>query len=279
MADLRQSSQYSQYTKTIGWQVKQINGCQVFIRRVPLIGSIIKIQRPDSIPFEKIDKLAWKYRALFVKLEPLTISNLPLAEYGFHRDSWPLLPTKTIWLDLIKTEDQLWREMEKETRSCLKRAKDNNLTIEQLNNEAIVKFYEDFRKFGRGYIPKKAELQALVKAFGKKAILLSVNGLAGTLIFIHDQRAYYYFAFTSPWGRKKFAQYLLVWQAIKMTKKLGCEIFDMEGIEDPRYKITRKWHGFSHFKKSFGGREVQFPGSFTKFYFSSLLPKFGGSLR
>lgn len=270
MIDLRQSPQFGKYTEAIGWQTEKIGDCQVFIRQLPLIGSIIKIQRPNSIPFKKIDELAKRYRALFVKIEPIQqLSNKTMKQlksHGFRQDSWPLLPTKTIWIDLTKTANQLWKEMEKETRYCVKKAEENNLTIGQLSNRTIDKFYKNFKKFGKGYIPKRDEFQALNESLGKNAILLSLDGLAGTLILIADQTAYYYYAFSSSLGRKKFAQHLLIWEAIKLAKSLKCQIFDLEGIEDSRYKVTRKWRGFSHFKKSFGGKEIAFPGSFTKYY-------------
>lgn len=260
MIDLRQSPQFGKYLQAIGWQVENLDGCQVFIRRLPLIGSIIKIQRPNTIPFEKIDDLAQKFRALFVKLEP----KQKLVDRGFHQDSWPLLPTKTIWLDLTKTENQLWQEMTKDTRYCLKKAQASNLTV--ATTLTIEQFYKNFKKFGKGYIPKKKELQSLLDSFGKRALLLLAKGLAGALILVYDRAAYYYYAFTSPLGRKVFAQYLIVWEGIKRAKKLDCRIFDFEGIEDPRFRVTHRWRGFSHFKKSFGGRKVEFPGSFTKIY-------------
>lgn len=273
MTDLRQSLQFGKYSKAIGWKVEKIGDCQVFIRPLPLIGSLIKIQRPNSIPFEKIDKVAKKHRALFVKLEPLAINRKLLADHGYRQDSWPLLPTKTIWIDLTKIEDQLWEEMAKDTRYCIKRAEKRGIKIYSLREFSAKKrragirsFYQNFRRFGKGYIPKRGEFQALVKSFGENAILLSANSFAGSLVLISDKTAYYCYAFTSPLGRKLFAQHLLVWQAIKLARKFNCRLFDFEGIEDPRYKVTRKWRGFSHFKKSFGGEEIELPGSFTKYY-------------
>ena len=51
-----------------------------------------------------------------------------------------------------------------------------------------------------------------------------------------------------------------------IAKKRGIKIFDFEGIIDPRIKATRRWHGFTHFKRGFGGEEVTYLGSFIKFY-------------
>ncbi len=277
MTDLRQSPQYGEYIASLGWRAERISDCQILVKRLPLIGSLIKIQRPDKIPFEKIDELAKKHRALFVKLEPKQSLNEMAREqlegHGYCHDSWPLLATKTIQLDLKKSLGQLQKEMAKKTRYCLRKVEQAKSKLNFTDN--LGKFYENFRKFGKGYIPKKREFQVLVKAFGQNAILLSVKDLAGALVLIHDGIAYYYFAFTSPEGRKIFAQHFLVWEAIKRSKKLGCRIFDFEGIEDSRYKATRKWQGFTHFKKSFGGEEIEFPGSFIKIYHPilKLLPR------
>jgi len=264
MIDLRQSSQYGQYLQSLGWQTKRIDNCQIFIRRLPLIGSLLKIQRPKKIPFSKIDNLAKKCKALLVKIEPQSCNQKLFLKYGFQKDSWPLLPTKTILIDLKKTEKQLWQEARKQTRYAIKKALRKKMKI--VLESKPERFWQNFKKFGRGYIPQKRQFRALIKAFGKKAILLKIRNEAGCLILIYDKTAYYYFAFTSPSGRRNLSQYLLVWEAIKRTKKLGCQFFDFEGIEDPSYSATRKWKGFSHFKKGFGGQIVSFPGSFIKIY-------------
>ncbi|MFC1727398.1 lipid II:glycine glycyltransferase FemX [Patescibacteria group bacterium] len=139
------------------------------------------------------------------------------------------------------------------------------------------------------HVPSQKSLISLKKSFGKNVIFLTASYsdtpvyrskggeaktrspspgvghsiLAGTIILLTNTTAYYYYAFTSKKGRKKMAQYHLVWEAIKLVKKRGCQIFDFEGIYDPRFPI-KTWQGFSHFKKSFGGKEVEYPGCFTK---------------
>jgi len=47
--DVRQSPEYARYLELLGWKIKKINSCQIFIRYLPLLGSIIKIQRPEKI--------------------------------------------------------------------------------------------------------------------------------------------------------------------------------------------------------------------------------------
>jgi len=277
MTDLRQSPQYAKYIKSIGWKVEQAKGYYIFIRKIPLTPfSIIKIQRPERIPFEKIDQLAKKYRALAVYLEPSIINHQSLTiKHDYHLSKSPFLPTKTIHLDLTPSGEKILAQMEKDARYGIRKAKKEALQLIKVKD--LVKFHQAWRKSvsWQRWVPSLKSLQSLRKAFGKQAIFLTASHfnqlnhqsepIAGTIILLVNKTAYYYYAFTSQEGRKKYAQYLLVWEAIKLAKKKGCKIFDFEGIEDPRYKDTKKWAGFSHFKKSFGGKEVIFPGAFIKF--------------
>ena len=96
-----------------------------------------------------------------------------------------------------------------------------------------------------------------------------IRWIAGTIVLIAGRVAYYYYAFTAKEGRKTLAQYGLVWEAIRKAKKRGCRIFDFEGIYDKRFPM-KPWHGFSHFKKSFSGKEVDYPGCWKKSRFNLL---------
>jgi len=286
MADLRQSPPYAAYLKKIGWQVEKLqiaNGrLQIFIKNLPFIGSIIKIQRPEKIPFEKIDNIAKKYRALFVKLEPKQCNNRVIEQLSHHgyKPSSPVLPTKTLQLDLTSSQEQIFSKFKKDARYEIKKAERNNLRllISQYPNILISNFVSLWQKnaWSRGFwLPIKKEIESLYQAFDKNAYLLTASYynniyyhsklLAGALIVIYDNVAYYFYAASSPEGKKLSASYLVVWEAIKLAKRKGCRIFDFEGIYDERFP-NKSWLGFTHFKKSFGGKEVEYPGSFIKFF-------------
>lgn len=277
--DIRQSPEYAAYMQKIGWLVEKVTtGSQttnVFIKKLPLAGSVIKIQRPDPpIPFDEIELLAQQYRALFVKIEPnQTADSRQLTADSYAMDTWPLLPTKTIVIDLEKTEDELLNSFDKTTRYQLRQAQKNNLhlSIIQNNSESI----SDIRKFSqlwhknakeRGFwTPFEKQLILLWQSFGPKAFLVTASNndqqqLAGALILVHDQTAYYLHAFSTPTGRKQSAPTMVVWEVMKLAKDKNCRFFDFEGIYDPRYhKYTRKWLGFTRFKQGFGGQERIFP--------------------
>lgn len=262
--DLRQSPQYAKFMNLIGWLVEKVNGGYIYIRKIPLTPfSVIKVQRPKKIPFKKIDLLAKKYRAVVIYLEPDVNKG---GNHNYHLNKSPFLPTKTIRLDLTQPEEKILAQMKKDARYEIRKGKKESLQLIKVHY--LTKFHQAWRKSisWNRWIPSLKNLKMLKKAFGERVIFLGVENLliAGTVILIAGKTAYYYHAFSSKEGRKKSAQYLLVWKAIKEAKNRGCKVFDFEGIYDERFPI-KSWKGFSHFKKSFGGKEVNYPGSFVKY--------------
>ncbi len=68
-------------------------------------------------------------------------------------------------------------------------------------------------------------------------------------------------------GYDLFANYLLVWEGLKIGQKLKRKVFDFETIYDDRYpKEHVKWKGYTEFKRRFHGIEVNYPPSYIKFY-------------
>jgi lipid II:glycine glycyltransferase (peptidoglycan interpeptide bridge formation enzyme) len=267
MADLRQSPQYGKYMEQIGWKVEQPDSCQIFIKKIPFLGAFIKVQRPEKIPFYEIEKIAKKHRAFCIKIEPCNHGDTEkLRRHGFREDKSPYTPPKTLQIDLTPSEREILAQMKKDARYSIRKAQENQLKLTKISLKIFRQAWKKFN-YRRLWIPSLKWLRALKDSFGKDFIQLTINEppLAGIILLKHDQIMYYYYAFSSKEGQKLFAPYLLVWEGIKLARKQGCRIFDFEGIEDPRFKSTKSWRGFTHFKKSFGGKEVEYPDSFNKY--------------
>ncbi len=245
MADIRQSAAYAKFIRSIGWRVEKIRGVNVFIRSL----GIAKIQRANvPADFPKIPGV-W-----LTKLEPL----VKQAPKGFRQDGWPLLASKTQRVDLENIK------LKKDARYILR--KFSNFNFQFLNN--FQEFYEIFKKSGkrkRLWVPSYKDYLSLVNSFEKKCFCVCVNNQAGALILTHNKIAYYYYAGATAEGTRANLPYLVVWKCMQEAKKRGCKTWDWEGIYDERWP-NKSWKGFTHFKKSFGGYEVEFPGSFTKWF-------------
>jgi lipid II:glycine glycyltransferase (peptidoglycan interpeptide bridge formation enzyme) len=269
--ELRQSQSYARHLQARGWRVEKINTDQVFIRKIPLTPfAIIKFQRPKEINLKKLDIIAKKHRAITVYLEPNQASGLK-GKKDFKPHASPFLPSQTIQIDLTQSKAKILGQMKKDARYAIRKAK--TLKLQLIEVKDLIKFRQDWKKSvsWQRHVPSLKTLQSLKKAFGQDVAFLAVTDqnnqiIAGTIILMASQTAYYYHAFTNQKGRKQLAQYLLVWEAIKLAKGKKCQTFDFEGIYDPRFPI-KAWQGFTHFKKSFGGQSIKYPGCFVKKYF------------
>src|SRR3989344_5865181 len=285
MEDLRQSQQWATYLSYLGWQTEKIGSIFAYIKSLGIFGSVIKINRAAILPSAaNIKKLQKKYRPLQITNEPgLNFTDFKnLDNLRFKKDKWPLSPAKTIFIDLTKSERQLLNQMHHKTRYNILLAKRKGLSV--IISADIASFAQlwlkNMKRKGNYFLLSTNEIEASFKAFGKNAKLVMVHYqkqlLAGVLLILTKNSGHYMFAASNQEGNRLFAPTLAAWKAILAARKTGCKIFDFEGIYDPRFhKATKNWRGFSRFKSSFGGQEVEFPGTYTKYYFP-LLKIFSG---
>jgi lipid II:glycine glycyltransferase (peptidoglycan interpeptide bridge formation enzyme) len=263
MGDLRQSDSYKKHLENIGWKVDKAAGIHVFVKRLPPFGSVAKIQRPPEIDFEAINYSIKTHKVFQVIIEPIsTIHYTLITKHGFKQSKSPYLPSKTLHLDLTNSIDNLFSQLKKDARYSLRKTKD----VKVYAIDKIDKFRKSWKEASgfRRYVPSHKELESLINSFGENALFLVTPGGETGAIFLHAKNtAYYWQAFSNQIGRNKLYQYKILWTGISWAKQMGARVFDFEGIYDERFP-NKKWLGFTHFKKSFGGYEVKYPGAFSK---------------
>lgn len=231
-----------------------------FIKKL-WITSVVKAQHFSEIDLNVIKK----YHPFLVKLEPLKEIKLP----GFKKDDWPLLPTKTIILNLTKID------LPKDTRYEIKKAEKNGLKIKESKDpEAFYAMLLETMKIGHWSVPIRKEVINLYKSFqpNNSSLLLSyyptnLLPVAGCLLIWGGDTAHYMYAANTAGGRKLSAAYLTLWEAIKFCQKKGLNYLDLEGIYDERYSSqTKNWQGFTKFKMGWGGKTREYPGSYSRFF-------------
>jgi lipid II:glycine glycyltransferase (peptidoglycan interpeptide bridge formation enzyme) len=275
MIDLRQTPEYAEYLRKIGWTTERIDKVNYAIKKFPLVGSIIKIQRPAVFNNETIKKLSHKYRSFQIIFEPVDLTNnQQLTTNNYKLSKSPYLPSKTIHLDLTQTEKMLLKQMRPKTRYNIKIAKRNGVEIKPSKDANLFsKLWHKFRRSHLLFLSLSKEITCMYQAFNKRTNILFAyhnDTIVACLMLVYsDELAYYMFAAASGEGKKLFAPTLLTWEAVKLAKKKGYKIFDFEGIYDERFPIP-SWKGFSRFKQGFGGVEIKYPGAFTKTTFRNL---------
>ena len=89
--------------------------------------------------------------------------------------------------------------------------------------------------------------------------------IGGILLLFWDHTSYYWLVGATKKGKKLFAPTLLVWEALKLSKKRGVKRFDFIGVWDERLPCQNtEWKGFSKFKEGFGGKEMYYPITSTR---------------
>lgn len=281
LIDVRQTKEYACFMKKMGWQTKLLGkNRQVFIKRIPFFPfSIIKILRcKDLIQLNKLIDRLKKYRPLFIKIQLFSFQKLKFKNKNqqLKTDKHPLIPTKTLWIDLKKSEKQLLKEMRPKMRYNIglvkrKGIKTRVISGDKISEKQLKNFYslwQQNKPFNWLFKPSFKELQCLKDSFKDKCFFIFAfkdKELVSQVFILSSQNmAFDWFGANSFLGRKLFAKSLVMWTAIREAKKRKLKIFDFEGIYDHRFHKNQKgWQGFSFFKKGFGGKEIEFSQPLT----------------
>lgn len=275
MNDIRQTFQYANYLKLLGWETEKVRGGQIFLKKFPLLGSIIKVQRiPLPIPFGDIEKIARDNRAFQVLIDQeidnykLRITNYESYNYKINKASY--FPTKTVHINLKRSENEIFNSFSEAKRRAVRRAEKNGVIVKETKDYQEFLWLKKRSLWEKPVIPIATgkEVVTLYKAFCPKnakilIAYLKEKPIAGIFMLHSNKMAYYWLAAAINQGKKLFAPTLLVWEALKTAKKIGCEYFDFEGVYDERYPL-KSWLGFTKFKEGFGGKEVFYPPSLVK---------------
>ncbi|MGD0523423.1 MAG: peptidoglycan bridge formation glycyltransferase FemA/FemB family protein [Candidatus Microgenomates bacterium] len=261
MPDIRQSSEYGRYLAQIGWTVERVKNTNYFIRKFPIIGSVLKIQRPEKIDHQVIKELQKKYKAFQIILEPSPYCLLPSASFRLSKS--PYLPTKTLHIDISLSEKNILAGFRSDIQRAIKQFSINQFSNYQDNLEQFRKVWKKAVGLSK-YVPSPKQLKALQSSFKDNSLFVTTSDESDGIIFLlSDSILYYWQAFSDKKRRYLPNQYRMVWYGILWGKKRGAKMFDFEGIYDSRFP-NKSWLGFTHFKKSFGGKEVEYPGCFVK---------------
>lgn len=267
--DLRQTQEYCQYMEALGWEVVRSiehSGAVdfLYLRKIPFLGYIGKLQRPSSIKPHQVRTICSKWKVKVLYVEPRLADSAWYVGSGFVESKSSFVPAKTIQIDLTKSEKQLLAEMKPKTRYNIGLAQRRGVVAK--SSQEVDRFIEIYTKSARKrgmWISQEKEIRALWETFVDNADLLLAIGsnqlLGGVLVIYAPEVSYYMYAGSTEEGKKLFAPTLLAWEAIRLAKKKKKKVFDFEGIYDARYPQTKAWRGFTKFKEGFGGKIVEYP--------------------
>jgi len=261
MSDIRQNKKYAKFLQRQNWLTVETKCVFYYIKKI-LFFSLIKVQRPKKIRYDEINSLIKQYKALQVIIEPRTKKEAKKLINNGWRQTTPFIPSKTLIINLNKPIRKIFASFRKKTRYSIRKSEKINVH-EEKNLAQFRKYWKDSVGFQRPVLSLK-QLKDLKEVFGVDCLfLIAKNGIAGGVFLVAERIGYYWYGFANKNGRRKLAQYQVIWQGIKWAKIRGAKHFDMEGIYDERFPLSG-WIGFSKFKTGFGGKMVEYPGAFQK---------------
>jgi len=271
----QQSSLYAKYMETLKWEVVRMDEVNIFLRKFPILGGIMKIHRPLQLPnIKRLLPILQKNKIKTLVIEPVSSENQTklntwcraVSKY-VHISTTPYLATKTFRIDLSQPEEEMFKSFSEAKRRAVRRATKLGVVVQQSDS------IDDLIQIKN----KSAGLFGFITTTGIKnfwpifspdhaAILLAHSithnneVVGGVLLLFWDGVAYYWIAGALKKGKKLFAPTLLVWEAIKLSKQHGCKLFDFVGVWDERLpKENKEWLGFTKFKEGFGGSTLYYP--------------------
>ena len=268
--ELQQSPLYAKYIRSLGWTILTVDGAQMFYKKIPFTGGLLKIQRPRTLP--DITPIFKTYNIKTVAIEPHPKQDIQsykrwCTKISKHcnviRSSYQ--PTKTILVDVTPSEDDIFSRFTDAKRRAVRKAIKNSITVEEsddIKNLIKIKnkssgFFGAITTFGMDrFWPIMAPRHARV-------LLAYTNThkiVGGILLIFWGKTAYYWIAGATHEGKKLFAPTLLVWEALKVSKKQRMKQFDFVGVWDERKADQHHdWLGFTKFKEGFGGKTFYYP--------------------
>jgi len=232
-------------------------------------GPVISNQSIFDFFINEIKTIANKEKCIFLRIEPEF--KIEFSKYKIVQ-SLDIQPSKTLVMNLTKTENQLLEIMHQKTRYNIKLAEKRGVNIYEANINNFEKFWElaektsnrdNFRLHNKEYYRKMLLKVNNVKYFKKDELIIKLffseynnkNISANIVSFFGDTVTYLHGASDNQY-REVMAPYALQWHVIKLAKSLGYKYYDFYGIDE------NKWPGVTRFKSGFGGEELNYEGTF-----------------
>ncbi|QQG44789.1 MAG: peptidoglycan bridge formation glycyltransferase FemA/FemB family protein [Candidatus Roizmanbacteria bacterium] len=255
------------------------NVYQLTLHKIPYtsykVGYLPKSNFPSQEVVDFLTDLGKKNNVIFIKLEP----NETIAQRSkildlrstIIKSPQPLFTEWTILLDLKQTEEELLAKMKQKTRYNIRLAEKKGVMVKEESTdqgfEIFSKLYFDTCRrqgyFGHNPDYHKTVWETLKNDLSHILIAYYENTpLAAYELFYFNKTLYYAYGGSSLKHRNLMGANLLMWEAIKLGKKLGAENFDMWGSLAPNYQGNDDYVGFTKFKEGYGGDYIQMMGTF-----------------
>lgn len=271
--EVHQTQKYAEYIKKLHWKILPTSWGNLFIRSIPFTGILAKAQRFTKLPpLDDFINILKANKIQKVSFEPDESINQKELTHWFTKLSKHIstikssfIPTKTIRIDLTKSDTEILSSFTDAKKRGIKRAEKNGVVVYESKD---INAMMQVKSKGAGFL-------GFITTYGMDALYTCMSPsnatillarikneepFAGILLIHHENLTYYWIAGATNKAKKLHAPTLLVYKALLVAKNRGSTAFDFLGVFDPRMPNQNKdWIGFTKFKEGFGGKEIYYP--------------------
>ncbi len=281
-----QSWEWGEFRKSLGLPLlrygifedgKLVSAFQLTLHKIPFtnkfVGYLPKGPTPNKQLAQALTTIGKEHNCAFVKVEP-DVEKDPSTSVGmtFKRSPKPLFTKYNFVLDISKSEEEILKGMHSKTRYNLRLAEKKGVKIiesdDQKALETYLKLYFETtaRQQYHGHTPEyHKKVFSQLKDQGMARFLIATyqkTPLTAWMLLNFKDTLYYPYGGSSDKHRDVMASNLVAWDAIKLGKRLGLKKFDMWGALGPDADHKDPWYGFHRFKQGYGGRLVEYIGTY-----------------
>lgn len=219
---------------------------------------------------ENIKESAKKEPIIFFRIGPQWPAEIELQArleiIGFKKLRYDIEPSKTLILDIKRSQENILAQMHSKWRYNIGLAQKKKVTIKNFQGPDVDDQFEEFwrlvvqtakrqkiKTHPKEYYQKQFKIDGVLKI---ELFLAEYKNkiIAANSVCFFGKKATYLHGGSDNEFRSKMAPHLLQWEQIREAKRHGCSEYDFWGIDE------KKWPGVTRFKKGFGGREETYIG-------------------
>ena len=256
-----------------------LGGCILYCPRGPILDWSNQPLRHQVLT--DLARLAEQERAIFIKIDPEIAkgwSHNPLegispdlvggeVENELDQKSWQFSSDQlqfrnTVLLDLQLDKSSLLANMKQKTRYNIRLAQKKGVVVRlgkpaDLENLYLMYAQTSLRD-GFAIRSKEYYLDVWTRLMNvgiAYPLIAEVDrqAVSALVLFVYGSRGYYFYGMSTEEHRDKMPNHLLQWEAICLSKKLGCTVYDFWGAPDD-FNPDDSMYGVYKFKEGFNGQ-------------------------
>jgi lipid II:glycine glycyltransferase (peptidoglycan interpeptide bridge formation enzyme) len=238
-----------------------------------------------------LQSFAKQQKAIFLKIDPdvelgrgvpasegdvpddngqAVMAELKRRGWGFSLDQIQF--RNSVLIDVSATEEEMLARMKPKTRYNTRLAEKKGVSVRIGTDNDLPALYKMYAETSvrDGFVIRDEEYYMTVwRRFMESAqptalpLIAEVEGeaVAAIFLFIFGQRAYYVYGMSRNAHREKMPTYWLQWEAMKIAKARGCDVYDLWGAPEVFDESDSMW-GVYRFKEGLGGEVVRTLGAY-----------------